>query len=74
MYIILFTTTINKHTSHLTQGYSSEYLTEDSQVLLMQTMDSMVSLLQDLVSNGLDRDDVPAQVCTLCFVLYVCCI
>ena len=43
------------------QGYSSEYLTEDSQVLLAGTMEKMVNLLEDLVSNGLDREDVPAQ-------------
>ncbi|XP_035828345.1 polycystin-1 isoform X2 [Aplysia californica] len=45
----------------LITDYSSEYLTEDSQVLIAGTMETMASVLQQSVNNGLDLDDVPTE-------------
>ncbi|GFN79869.1 polycystin-1, partial [Plakobranchus ocellatus] len=45
----------------LLTDYSVEYLTEDSQVLMMQTLASMLDLLQSTTNTGLDRGDVPTQ-------------
>ncbi|GFS21791.1 polycystin-1 [Elysia marginata] len=45
----------------LLTDYSAEYLTEDSQLLMMQTVDNMLDLLQVTISTGLDRGDIPTK-------------